>query len=533
MAGKSEILAAADFRRMIAGAYAAFVEQHEAINRLNVFPVPDGDTGTNMLLTLGAVNRALGEGDAPGIGQISRRAADSAILGARGNSGVILSQLFRGIARGLAGKAEATSAELGKAFQYGILYAYRAVARPVERTILTVAKGIAKGARRAVRDNLGFAEVLQAAVAAGKAELLKTPELLPVLKQAGVVDAGGRGLIVLLEGCLAGLEGRYTSPEADFETLLRVPASAGKVIISHPYCTEFLVSPAAVDAAEARKQLEPLGESLIVAATGDVLKIHIHTAAPGAVLETGLTWGQLHDIKIDNMADQSRASSAETLPKAGLAVIAVSPGPGLTAIMRSLGAADVIEGGPTMNPPVEAFVNAVHNGSAKRYILLPNNANIVLAARQAQKLLGAQVEVIPTKNVPQGLAALVAFQPDDELAANLERMKERAFAVRSAGITRAVRDSRLDGLEIRGGQFIGVADDKTTIAGDDLGAVLKTVLRSLLRPGTELVSLYYGAGLDEKKAAAVLAGIVEDFPNIELELYHGGQPHYYFLVSLE
>lgn len=533
MAGKSEMLTAADFRRMIAGAYSAFVEQHEAINRLNVFPVPDGDTGTNMLLTLGAVNRAVGELDALGIGQVSRRAADSAIMGARGNSGVILSQLFRGIARGLSGKVEATSSELSKAFQYGILYAYRAVARPVEGTILTVAKGIAKGARRAVRDDLRFADVLQEAVTAGKEELLKTPDLLPVLKQAGVVDAGGQGLIVLLEGCLAGLEGRYTSPEANFETLLRVTASAGEVILSHPYCTEFIVKPTSVGEAEAKKQLTAMGDSLIVAATDDAIKVHIHTSQPGAVLETGLAWGPLHDIKIDNMADQSRSSAPEAAPKTGMAVIAVSPGPGLTEIMYSLGAAKVIEGGQTMNPPVEEFVNAVHNGSAERYILLPNNSNIVLAALQAQKLLSDQVEVIATKNVPQGLAALVAFRPEEDLATNTSRMAERAFATRSAGVTRAVRDSRLEGVEIRSGQFIGVADDKTTVAGDDLGSVLRTVLGSLVRPDTELVSLYYGAGLDEEKARALMAGIVGDFPNIELEIYPGGQPHYYFLIGLE
>lgn len=533
MTDRNEMLTAADFRRMIAGAHSAFVEQHEAINRLNVFPVPDGDTGTNMLLTLTAINRALGELDTQGIGQISRRAADSAIMGARGNSGVILSQLFRGIARGLSGKVEATSSELGKAFQYGILYAYRAVARPVEGTILTVAKGIARGARRAVRENLSFADVLQEAVSAGKEELLKTPELLPVLKQAGVVDAGGQGLIVLLEGCLAGLEGRYTSPEANFETLLHVSAGTGEVMLSHPYCTEFIVRPALVEETAAKKQLDEMGESLIVAAVDDAVKVHIHTSRPGAVLEAALAWGPLHDIKIDNMADQTRPFISAARAKQGVAVISVSPGPGLTEIMYSLGVSKVIEGGQTMNPPVEDFVNAVHNGTAERYILLPNNSNIVLSALQAKKLLGEQVEVIETRSVPQGLAALVAFHPEEEHLSNADRMRERANSIRSAGITQAVRDTCIDSLEIRSGQFIGVADDKTTVAGNDLGSVLRSVLKSLVKTDTEIISLYYGADLDEEKASMLVAGIVEDFPNIELELNNGGQPHYHFLIGLE
>lgn len=533
MKRKQETLNAADFRRMIGGAYAAFLTHHEMINSLNVFPVPDGDTGTNMLLTLGAVQQTVRQGEAGGIGQLSRKAADSAIMGARGNSGVILAQIFRGVARGLAGKETATSTEIGKAFQYGILYAYRAVARPVEGTILTVARGIAKGARRAVRGKRSFGDILREAVAAGKAELARTPELLPVLKDAGVVDAGGQGLIVLLEGCLAGLEGRYQGPEADFERALALPDSVGQVIGSNPYCTEFLVKGSSAAEKEAARLLDALGESLIVASAGDILKVHIHTARPGLVLETALAWGTLHDIKIDNMADQHRETIRQQNGRSGLAVICVSPGEGLSQMMRNLGAAVVIDGGPTMNPPVEEFVNAIHSGQAERYIILPNNANILLAAIQAQKLVGPRAEVLATRNVPQGLAALVAFSGSESLEANLSRMKVAADVVRAAGVTRAVRDSVVDGQPITAGQYLGVTDDRTCAVGDDPATVLQAMVSAMVTSDTQLISLYYGAELDQEQAAKLVEGVGTQFPEVEVQLYFGGQPHYLFLIGAE
>ena len=275
-----EMISGGDFRRMINGAYRTFLREYETINCLNVFPVPDGDTGTNMLLTLGAVTRVLAQATETEISALSKRAADGAIMGARGNSGVILSQIFRGIARGLRGKKEATSSEMGKAFQYGILYAYRAVARPVEGTILTVAKGIAKGARRTVRENVPFSEILDAAIVAGKAELARTPDLLPILKSAGVVDAGGQGLIAFFSGCLDGINGIDSAPETSFPQILPT-LNQEKVEISHPYCIEFIVNPCSQTTVAAKSVLEPLGESLILADGDGLLKVHIHTARPG------------------------------------------------------------------------------------------------------------------------------------------------------------------------------------------------------------------------------------------------------------
>ena len=525
-----------DFRNMIVRSYENFRREHEYINSLNVFPVPDGDTGTNMLLTLGAVARAVNEATDTSIGALSKRAADSAIMGARGNSGVILSQIFRGIARGLGGKERATSPEVGKAFQYGVLYAYRAVSKPVEGTILTVAKGIAKGAHRAVRDGLAFVDILTEAIRAGELELAKTPELLPILKAAGVVDAGGKGLLVFLAGCLEGLGGEYaTSMEVGFDnTLKAVFAEPQKVELVNPYCTELLVKGCNTSTAEAKKRLLTMGDSLVVAEGSDFMKIHIHTARPGAVLELATSWGTLHDIKVDNMADQHR----QTIPilakeRSGVAIISVAAGPGLADIMSQMGAHIIIMGGQTMNPPVEDFIEAVEHGEAEKYIILPNNKNIILAAEQVKKMLGDRVEIVPTANVPQGLAALVAFDSELTIESNVLRMAGRLSEVQAAAVTRAVRDSMVDGHKVASGRFIGVMDNRVLVDGDNAKETLSKLVKSLLQPESEMISLYYGAGLLEGEAQELAEGLEAEFPNVEVQIYLGGQPHYHFIISIE
>lgn len=524
-----------DFRNMIVRSYENFRREHEYINSLNVFPVPDGDTGTNMLLTLGAVARAVTEASDTGIGALSKRAADSAIMGARGNSGVILSQIFRGIARGLGGKERATSPEVGKAFQYGVLYAYRAVSKPVEGTILTVAKGIAKGAHRAVREGLAFVDILTEAIQAGEVELAKTPELLPILKAAGVVDAGGKGLLVFLTGCLEGLGGEYTEMTVDFDSTLKaVFADQPKVDLANPYCTELLVKGCNVSTAEAKKHLISMGDSLVVAEGSDFMKVHIHTARPGAVLELATSWGTLHDIKVDNMADQHRQTTT-IIPKerSGMAIISVAAGPGLADIMSQMGADIVIMGGQTMNPPVEDFIGAVEQGDAEKYIILPNNKNIILAAEQVKKILGDRVEIVPTANVPQGLAALVAFDPELTMENNTLRMAGRLSQVQAAAVTRAVRDSMADGHKVAAGRFIGVMDNRVLVDGDDVKEALSKLVENLLTPESEMISLYYGAGLAEAEAQELAEGLKTQFPGVEVQVYLGGQPHYHFIISIE
>lgn len=528
-----EVITGSDFRRMITSAYNTFMLQHENINSLNVFPVPDGDTGTNMLLTLGAAAKAVSDGGESGIGYLSKRAADSAIMGARGNSGVILSQILRGIARGLAGKEQATASELGKAFQYGVLYAYRSVARPMEGTILTVAKGIAKGARRAMRENSPFADILAEAISAGKIELARTPELLPILKSAGVVDAGGQGLIVFLTGCLEGLSGVYEGPEADFDRTLTLAPEETQVELIHPYCTEFIVKNFRAEIKEIKQYLIGMGDSLVIADGEGFVKVHIHTAHPGSVLESALTWGTLHNLKIDNMADQHRSIIETNLEKSGLGIISVVAGEGLANIMTKLGADIIISGGQTMNPPVEDFVNAVHGGSAAKYIILPNNKNILLAATQVKKLLGDKVEIVPTTNISQGLAAIVAYSPETDMETNLETMTERIKTVKSGSITVAVRDSLFKGRTIPAGAFIGVIDGKVTLDAPDLRTALSGMLEKLLSPDSEIVSLYYGDKVDKSEAEALVSDLNSAYSHVEFEVYPGGQPHYHFIVSVE
>lgn len=539
MAGNKEIITGDDFKCMIAGAYNAFSLEHENINRLNVFPVPDGDTGTNMLRTLGAVARAVAEASETSIGALSKKAATSAIMGARGNSGVILSQIFRGLARGLEGKDTVCSAGLGKAFQYGVLYAYRSVSKPVEGTILTVAKGIAKGAHHAVRADLPIMEILKEAVAGGNRELARTPDLLPALKAAGVVDAGGRGLIVFLEGCIAGLGGDLpTTPEVTFEKSFKAAAKmpAEDFEITRPYCTEFMVKDSTVKAVEARKVLMEMGDSLVVADGGEILKIHIHTDNPGKVLAQGIFWGSLHDIKVDNMADQHRSLVIDEEakdPELKVAVISVAAGEGLAEIMKGLGASIIISGGQSMNPSVEEFVDAINSNIAEKYIILPNNSNIVLAAAQVKKMLGDRVEIVPTVNTPQGLSVLMAFDPSLDIMESVNHMTEAMQGVREAAITQAVRDSKVDGVLVEEGAYLGVIGGKVKLYGDNINKVIVDTVKKISDDECEVVSLYYGKDIRTEDAEAFAEMLEDTFPDLEVEIYAGGQPHYHLLISVE
>ena len=539
MAGNKEIITGNDFKCMIAGAYNAFSAEHENINRLNVFPVPDGDTGTNMLRTLGSVARAVAEAEETAIGALSKKAATSAIMGARGNSGVILSQIFRGLARGLEGKDTVCSAGLGKAFQYGVLYAYRSVSKPVEGTILTVAKGIAKGAHHAVRADLPIMDILQEAVAGGNRELVRTPDLLPALKAAGVVDAGGKGLIVFLEGCIAGLGGDLpAAPEVTFEKSFKVAAQmpTEEFEIARPYCTEVMIKDSTVSAVEARKVLKELGDSLVVADGGEVLKVHIHTDNPGEVLAQAIVWGSLHDIKVDNMAEQHSSLMLETEPKEPdlkVAVISVAAGDGLAEIMKGLGASIIISGGQSMNPSVEEFVDAVNSNIAEQYIILPNNSNIVLAAAQVKKMLGDKVEIVPTVNTPQGLAALMAYDASAKIGESVEKMTAAIQAVREATITRAVRDSKVDGILVKEGAYLGVIGGKVKLHGDDLEGVVIETVQQIVDDACEVVSLYYGQDIDCAAAQQFVTILEKAFPDLAIEIYAGGQPHYHFVISAE
>ena len=531
-----------DIKNMLLGAYAAFAAGYRQIDELNVFPVPDGDTGTNMMRTMEAVHRALLPLDTDSAAEVGAAAAKSAIMGARGNSGVILSQLLRGIGRGLAGKARVTGNELGKAFQFGILYAYRSVAKPVEGTILTVARGIAKEAYHAVRRGEDFTEILTEAIAGGKKELARTPELLPALKAAGVVDAGGQGLIVFLQGCLNGLLGKNLPEEGEQHISVNKIAAlpAEEVDLTNPYCTEFIVKNTAVDDKTVRAALQAMGNSLIVAAMDDVVKVHIHTANPGAVLQQALEWGTLHDIKIDNMAEQHEhrvfnvAAVQQTAPKKeGIGLVSVAAGSGIAQIMLAQGVDEIISGGQSMNPPVEEFVYAIENGAYSKYIILPNNKNIVLAAQQAQKLLGAdRVSYVPTINLAQGIAAVLAFDSSQTMEENVAAMTEAAQSAHCAAVSIAVRDSVVGGLPIIKGDYIGLLENKIVCTGSGLN---EAAVGAVQKAGTEweLLTLYYGSDITENEAQSAAAELEKLCPGAEVQVLEGAQPLYPLIITLE
>lgn len=523
---------------MLLGAYHSFEKNYQVINDLNVFPVPDGDTGTNMMHTMSAVAKALSSlDDDTEVGKVGGIAAKSAIMGARGNSGVILSQLLRGIGKGVAGKVTVNNNELGKAFQYGILYAYRSVAKPVEGTILTVARGIAKGAYHAVRNADNIEEMLKEAIRAGKEELAKTPEQLPALKAAGVVDAGGQGLIAFLEGCLAGLNGEDCAViEVASKSSGTAKMSTEEVDLEHPYCTEFIVKEAAVDTDTVRSALQNLGNSMIVAVVDDIVKVHIHTKTPGNVLTIAQQWGSLHDIKIDNMADQHEnlifpEAEKQEVIKRGLGVVTVAAGDGLAELMHKMGAAEIVHGGQSMNPSVEAFVKAIEGGSCEKYIILPNNKNIILAAEQVKKLLGeSNVSFVPTTNLAQGLAALLYFDSTKSMEENTAKMTVRCREINSGAVTTAVRDSVVNGITVHKGEYLGILNDKIVCAGQDI----KDVLSQMLADGDyELVSMYYGSDITAQAAEELkdyVGTVNEDW---EVEMFYGGQPLYPLLLAME
>ena len=527
---------------MLLGAYHSFEKNYQFINDLNVFPVPDGDTGTNMMHTMASVARELSAmSDDSTVGEIGLAAAKSAIMGARGNSGVILSQLLRGIGRGLAGKNLASNNELGKAFQYGVLFSYRSVSQPVEGTILTVARGIAKGAYTATRNCEGLEDIFNEAIRVGKLELAETPEKLPALKAAGVVDAGGQGLIAFLEGCLAGLRGEDCAEiKVTQKANVKMQADDEEPLdLEFPYCTEFIVKGANVDKKTVVSAIEGFGNSLIVAVVEDIVKVHIHSKNPGNVLNTAQQWGTLHDIKIENMVDQheNRIFSDDEefmqtpVKRSGVGIIAVAAGDGVAKIMRDLGAAEIISGGQSMNPPVEDFVNAIENGEYEQYIILPNNKNIILAADQVKKMLGdSNVNYVSTANLAQGMAALFNFNPESSLEENYVVMSEAAKSVTSGAVTIAVRDSVVNGVQVHKGEYLGLINDKIFCTG----LSVKAVLDKMLEDGDyELITLYYGEDITKDEAEEIVEHLGEINEDWEIELFHGGQPLYPLLMSME
>ncbi len=525
------------FKNMLIGAYQMFEKKYEIINQLNVFPVPDGDTGSNMLNTLRSMySMIVNEDGSETIGVLAEKAATGAIMGARGNSGVILSQIIHGISRGLRGKRTASCSQMGKAFQYGILYAYRAVSQPVEGTILSVARGLARGTRDVIRTESDFSRVLEACIASGEEALALTPEQLPILKQANVVDAGGQGLIYFLVGCLNGLTGKNEDVEvSNVKPLFDKMEVKGEAFsIEFPYCTQFMLSPCKINGKEIRKRLNAWGESIVIAEGDNLVRVHIHSQRPGHVLDMAADWGTLHDISISNMIDQFEENKEKQadIQKKPLGILSVVSGDGWMEIFENMGA-DVLSGGQTMNPSVQELSDTIKNGHYEKYIILPNNKNIILAAKQIKKIMGETITIVPSTNAMEGLAAAMVFSADQTPEENQAAMTEAMESVKTGQVTTAVRDTTIGAAVIHKDDYLGISRGKDIIATPDFKDCVKKLLAEIVNEDTEVISLYYGEGLTKEDAEALVEELGEIYEDAEFEVYEGGQPLYPVYISAE
>lgn len=551
-------LRAHDFKKMILGANFFFDREKETINALNVFPVPDGDTGTNMSLTLKAAVEGSLAYDGQSIGELSEIVASRALMGARGNSGVILSQILRGLARGLRSKDQISPGELSKAFQYGVVYAYRAVSKPVEGTILTVAREMARGIRAASRKGENLYNSIEEALTRGKAALAKTTDMLPALKEAGVVDAGGLGLLVFFEGCLFAMKQSLSdmlNHKKDSRTGLDHPDnratifynSAEPLNLDFPYCTELIIKSSSGSFSGLKEKLEPHGDSLILAANNKIAKVHLHTDRPDQVLKTALAYGIIHDIKIDNMLDQhkqaltmeNKAENSIILPgtipheKGAVGIITVSFGEGFREIFLSLGADEIIFGGQTMNPNVEELLAAVNNLPQEDVIILPNNKNIIMVAEQVKALSNKNIAVLETKYLPEGLAALLAYNSANSLEENVSNMLLNIKRIKTGLITYATRDTTIKGKVVRQGELLGLSGDEVITAGQEIDQVSLDLIDKMNPANEEVLTIFYGKSVNQNEAFALAKSLEKKYPALEVELQYGGQPIYYYIISLE
>ncbi len=525
-----------------------------AVNALNVFPVPDGDTGTNMFLTMQAAYDAAaekGKGDRPSVSDVASHVAHGALMGARGNSGVILSQIFRGMAKALDGHLALDGALLAAAFTEASAMAYKAVMKPVEGTLLTVSRGAAEAAERAARDGGNVQAVLDGALTGARATLAMTPEMLPLLREAGVVDAGGQGYVVILEGMRLHLAGRNVAAEALPMVAPSDTTMAFDVVGMHMqhnaddygYCTNYLLTAVPgtpLDFTIIRETMAAMGHSAVIVGDEQYVKAHIHTADPGALLSYAVQYGSLTQIKIDNMDMQvgnlegpAPLDAPHEESTGHISVVAVAVGEGLSAVLRGLGVAKIVRGGQTMNPSTQELIDAIASAPSDTVIVLPNNGNVILTARQAATMAAKQVRVVPTTSIPQGIAALSAFTFTADLDTNAAAMTEMASSVRTGEVTRAVRDATIGGVAVRAGEVIGLLDDLLTVAGDDSATVALDLLQRMETDEAELVTLYTGVDVSDTIAETLRARIADRYPNVSVEIVTGGQPHYDFIVSVE
>lgn len=555
-----EKLTAEMFRTMAHSAAVQLEAEKARVDALNVFPVPDGDTGTNMALTLWAATEAVLQSESDSLGELAESAAHGALMGARGNSGVILSQFIRGFADAIGARTTATPMELAQAFASAAQAAYGAVVRPVEGTVLTVGREAANEAVRIAETGGDLQSVLEGALLAAAETLADTPNLLLALREAGVVDAGGEGLVVAARGAYEVLNGKQPATPASITTPTRpsnlvrdgqateaLEASSNSLDeeITYRYCTEFVVRGDGIDRRGMKQDLSDLGDSLLIVGKDELVKVHIHTNHPGLVLELCGVRGQLLNIHIDNMEEQSRLAAEKRVPaRMGLsvdeearvpveiAVVTVASGAGCVELLKSLGATAVVEGGQTMNPSTQEVLTAIQNSGAKAALVLPNNKNVLMSARQAGHLASIPVTVVPTRSFCQGVAALLRFSPDASLAENAKQMEAAIGGIACGEITKAVRDARVESIDVRAGDYLGISDGKILVTALDRQEVVHQLIASLMREDSSLATIYYGEDVEVEEANHV-AQLVQDGLDLEVEVYRGGQPVYAYLLSVE
>src|SRR6202163_3701286 len=530
------------FKQALLGSLSWLSANHEEANRLNVFPVPDGDTGTNMLLTLQSAVEDIKDSNAAEVSKIAKLASHGSLMGARGNSGVSLSQIFRGFARAVEGKSSLTPRELAAAFEEAANAAYRAVNKPTEGTILTVAREAGRAATAAAASpDASVPSVIAAAASGARDAVLKTPSQLQILREAGVVDAGGFGLQIILEGMLKTVE------ESAFAAAISSTApksQPSQVALDLPeggwgYCTEFLIEGSGMDLEVIRNQIEALGNSVLVVGEPELVKVHVHTDDPSRVITLAGGHGKLLKLNVGDMSTQHKRilegdGAASGAPRSnGVGVVAVVAGNGLVGIFRGLGVDAIVEGGQTMNPSTQDMLTAIESVPYEEVVLLPNNKNVILAAKQVLGLTKKNVHVIETHSVPQGVAAVVAFRGDRSGAENLAAMKAEAERVQTIEVTHAVRDTRSNGLKVKKGDVIGLINDKLEFAGTDYGEVVNKALGKLGADSFELVTVYRGKDASDDELKKLESDIRSTHPGLEVEVQQGDQQHYPFILSVE
>ena len=546
------------FQEMVQAASTRLGNQAEYVNSLNVFPVPDGDTGTNMGMTIENGAKEVADKPASTVGEVGQILSKGLLMGARGNSGVITSQLFRGFGQAIKDKEELTGQDLAHAFQSGVEVAYKAVMKPVEGTILTVSRGAATAALKKAEETDDAVEVMRAALDGAKRALAKTPEMLPVLKEVGVVDSGGQGLVFIYEGFLAALTGEYIASE-DFKA---TPAVMTEMInaehhksvaehvatedIKYGYCTEIMVAlkqgPTYVkefNYEEFQGYLSGLGDSLILVNDDEIAKVHVHTEDPGLVLQEGLKYGALKKVKVDNMRNQHDAvlekdqAVAISQEEKDFAIVAVCAGDGLADIFKSQGVDYVISGGQTMNPSTEDIVKAIDAVNAKNVIILPNNKNIFMAAQSAAEVSEVPAAVVETRTVPQGFTSLLAFNPAQSLEENIEAMTASLSDVVSGSVTLAVRDTSIDGLEIHKDDNLGMVDGKIVVSNPDMTTTLEETFAKMIDEDSEIITIYVGEEGNQELAEEISEYLESTYEDVEVEIHDGKQPVYPYLMSVE